>query len=198
MTGGEKQKRVVDLDDFMIFALIIANVFTNRLCLNNLIEYERLFSMTYKNGEYTVVVSGDDSQYILRESTLPTGLLMVEELARLDYSDEKEHAFPVGLIKPTPEEVVRFGGLSSESSSKEALDVADYGPVVNIKEIKQKISSFLIDAITDGRNPVLAWTEEASEEEVEAFQEAVKQVQESYNPAELNATERQESFGLYL
>jgi len=141
--------------------------------------------MTSNKNEYSVVVRkdayGDGRHLILRESTQPTGLIKVEELGHLDYGDDQEMGFPDGLIEPTPEEVIRFAGHANldELASREH---SEYGQSATIHEIKQKITSFVIEGIMSGRQPVIAWNDLASQDEIEAFHEAVVNANNVLNP----------------
>lgn len=156
---------------------------------------------TRENG-YTVVTGqdpeGDNCQLVMRESTLPTGLLKVEELARVSYGDIHEANFPDGLIEPTAEDIARFGGKPATEKDASISDVSKYEPSVNIAEITQRITVFVLDGIQSGRQPVIAWNDEATPEEVEAFHEAVAQVQKEQNSVQDSNSEQNESFGLYL
>lgn len=158
--------------------------------------------MSSRKNEYSVVVQkdtyGDKCHVVLRESMLPAGLLKVEELARMDYGDMKKPEFPDGLVQPTSEEVMRFGGAKLESSKLSSLELSDYGPAINIDEIKQKITSFVLEAIENGRQPIFAWNDLATTEEVEAFHEAAVKVQIDQNSTGAPTPEQTESYGLYL
>ena len=157
-----------------------------------------------KLPEYSIVTKkddyGDDCRFVLRETTTPTGLIITEELGMLNFHDVKEAgAFPEGLIEPTEEEIIQYGGnLKKEDARPHEQDTATYEPASDISQLEHKIAAFVLDGITSGRQPVIAWNDLASDVEIRAFQNAASRVNSSQQIPPLENTTETQNIGLYL
>ena len=159
-----------------------------------------------KRFEYSIATRkddyGDDTQFIFRETTASTGLVVAEEVARLDYGDIKHVTFPDGLVRPTEEETALYTGevgKKIQESSSELADTAVYGPATNMTQIEQNITDFVVKALSNGRQPIFAWTEIADDDEIRAFQKAAGRVQEIHDDSRVDSSDTpNESYGLYL
>lgn len=154
--------------------------------------------------EYSIVkrtdTYGDDTHFVFRQTKVPAGIIVAEELARLDYEDVSQTSYPSGLIEPTQEELALYGGVASdEGQSNSVIDTAEYGPAVDITEIERSITDFVVKALTGGRTPTFAWNDLASEDEIDAFKSAVGRVQSAHGIAQPElGSDSESSYGLYL